>query len=332
MYATSGGQRCQAPQEGRLRIIAVDLGGTRIRAACLDENLNILQRRETLTRPAEGQVAVLGRIEDLVTAVWPGETEVLGIGVSSPGPLDPYRGIVLAPPNLPDWHQVPLADLLAGRFAVPVRLGKDANVALLAEAAHGAAQGCRHAIYLTLSTGIGAGILCDGRLLLGHGGLATEVGSMMLLVNGVARRLEMEAAGPALARQARQRLAAGEVSLLRAMCDGDLREVDAAMVGAAAQQGDPLALALVRRAGRLIGLGLTSLLHLFNPEVVVIGGGLSLIGAPLLEPMRDTVRREVIYEGYTRSLRIEAAALGADVSLVGAAALLRSDGGRELEN
>ncbi len=312
-----------------MRIISVDLGGTRIRTACLDENLNILQRRETLTRPAEGQAAVLGRIEDLVTAVWPGETEVSGIGVSSPGPLDPYRGVVLAPPNLPDWRRVPLAGLLAERFAVPVCLGKDANVALLAEVAHGAARGCRHAIYLTLSTGIGAGILCDGRLLLGHSGLATEVGSMMLLVNGVARRLEMEAAGPALARQARDRLASGEESLLRAMSDGDPGRVDATMVGQAAQQGDRLALALVRRAGRLIGLGLTSLLHLFNPEVVVIGGGLSLIGAPLLEPVRDAVRREVIYEGYTRSLRIEAAALGADVSLIGAAALLRSDGGRE---
>ncbi len=315
-----------------MRIIAVDLGGTRIRAACLDEDLKILQRRETLTRPAEGQAAVLERIVDLVAAVWPKEAEIFGIGVSSPGPLDPYRGIVLAPPNLPDWHQVPLADLLEGRFAVPVRLGKDANVALLAEVAHGAAQGCRHVIYLTLSTGIGAGIFCDGRLLLGHSGLATEVGSMMLLVNGEARRLELEAAGPALARQARGRLAAGEKSLLREMCDGDLQRVDATMVGAAAQQGDPLALALVRRAGRLIGLGLTSLLHLFNPEVVVIGGGLSQIGAPLFEPMRDTLRREVIYEGYTRSLRIEAAALGADVSLVGAAALLRGDGEQELKN
>lgn len=116
------------------------------------------------------------------------------------------------------------------------------------------------------------------------------------------------------------------------MSDGDLRRVDATMVGQAAQRGDPLALALVRRAGRLIGLGLTSLLHLFNPEVVVIGGGLSQIGAPLLDPLRDTVRREVIYEGYTRSLRIEAAALGADVSLIGAAALLRIDGGRELQD
>ncbi|MCY4525725.1 MAG: ROK family protein, partial [Anaerolineaceae bacterium] len=200
------------------------------------------------------------------------------------------------------------------------------------EVAQGAAQGCRHAIYLTLSTGIGAGILSDGRLLLGRSGLATEVGSMMLPLNDAATRLELEAAGPALARQARQRLTDGEESLLRKLSDGDLRRVDAALVGQAAQQGDPLALALVGRAGRLIGLALTSLLHLFNPEIVVIGGGLSQIGEPLLGPMRDTVRREVIYEGYTRALRIELAALGADVSLVGAAALLRSDPGRGMQD
>ncbi len=310
-----------------MRIIAVDLGGTRIRAACLDGELNLLARRESPTLAAEGQRAVLARLVALVEAVWPQDSPVAGIGVSSPGPLDPHAGVVLAPPNLPDWHHVPLAALLQERFAVPVWLGKDANVALLAEVARGAAEGCRDAIYITLSTGIGGGVLSDGRLLLGHGGLATEVGSMLLLVNGRATRLEAEAAGPALAQQARQRIAAGAESRMRALVDGDLARLDAAHVGQAAQQGDALALELVQRAGRLIGLGLTSLLHLFNPQVLVIGGGVSKIGEALLGPMRATIFQHVIYEGYTRELRIEMAALGADVSLVGAAALVRSAGG-----
>lgn len=313
-----------------MRIIAVDLGGTRIRAACLDEGLNLLERRETLTRAAEGRDAVLGRIAALIQGVWPREMPVAGIGVSSPGPLDPHRGVVLALPNLPDWHHVPLAALLEQTFAVPVFLGKDANVALLAEVARGAAQGCRHAIYVTLSTGIGAGVLSDGRLLLGRSGLATEVGSMMLLVNGVATRLEAEAAGPALARQARERIAAGADTLMRSLAGGDLTQVDAALVGQAAQLGDPLALELVRRAGRLTGLGLTSLLHLFNPEVLVIGGGLSQIGDALLHPLRATIRRHVIYEGYTQDLRIRMAVFGEDVGLVGAAVLVRSGGGQQL--
>lgn len=309
-----------------MRIVSVDLGGTRIRAACLDEALNILTRRETLTRAADGAAAVLGRIESLIEEVWPQDLPVAGIGIAAPGPLDPYRGIVLAPPNLPDWQQVPLAALLADRFAVPVRLGKDANLALLAEVALGAARGCRHAIYVTLSTGIGGGVLSDGRLLLGHRGLAMEVGSTMLLVEGRPTRLEAEASGPALAQQARERIAAGEATLLRSLAGGDLTRVDAVLVGQAARQGDPLALALVQRAGTLIGLGLTSLLHLFNPEMLVIGGGMSQIGEPLLQPVRDTIGRHVIYEGYTRDLRVEMAQLGQDVSLVGAAALVRGRG------
>lgn len=312
-----------------MRIIAVDLGGTRMRAACLDEDLNLLQRRETLTRASEGCDNVLGRMARLVEAVWPRGLRVAAIGVASPGPLDPHRGVVLAPPNLPDWQDVPLAALLQERFSAPVFLGKDANAALLAEVARGAAQGCRHAIYVTLSTGIGAGVLVDGRLLLGRAGLATEVGSMMLLVDDVATRLEAGAAGPALAQQARERIAAGADTLMRSLAGDDLTRVDAALVGRAAQLGDGLALELVRRAGRLTGLGLTSLLHLFNPEMLVIGGGLSQIGAPLLEPIRATIRRHVIYEGYTRGLRICQARFGEDVGLVGAAVLALSEGGQE---
>ncbi len=310
-----------------MRIIAVDLGGTRMRAACLDDQLHILARRETPTLAAQGQADVLARMVALIEAVWPQDSPVAGIGVSSPGPLDPHHGVVLAPPNLPDWHHVPLVDWLQQHFAVPAWLGKDANVALLAEVARGAAQGCRHAIYITLSTGIGGGVLSDGRLLLGHSGLATEVGSMLLLVNGRATRLEAEAAGPALAQQARERIAAGADSLISTLAGADLAKIDALLVGQAAQAGDVLALELVQRAGKLIGLGLTSLLHLFNPQVLVIGGGVSQIGDALLEPVRATIRSHVIYGGYTRELRIEMAALGADVSLVGAAALVRSGGG-----
>ena len=306
-----------------MRIVSVDLGGTRLRAACLDEELKILKRRETLTRAADGKDAVLGRMQALIAEVWPQDLPVTGIGISSPGPLDPQRGVVLAPPNLPDWQQVPLAALLEAHFAVPVRLGKDANLALLAEVALGAARGCRNALYMTLSTGIGGGVLSDGNLLLGHRGLAMEIGSTMLLVNGRATRLEAEASGPALADQARRRIAAGEATLLRTMAGGELTRVDAALVGQAARQGDPLALELVRRAGSLIGLGLTSLLHLLNPEIVVIGGGMSQIGEVLLQPLRETIDRHVIYEGFTRDLRIEMAQLGQDVSLVGAAALVR---------
>lgn len=309
-------------------IIGVDLGGTRIRAACLDDALNVLTRDETLTLADEGPERVIERMIELIRRVWPQNEPVIGIGVSSPGPLDPVTGVVLAPPNLPGWHHIPLADRLRAVFNVPTYIGNDANVAVLAEAARGAARGCKHAIYITLSTGIGGGVLIDGRLLLGHGGFAAEIGHMVMVIDGRERRFEQEAAGPALARQARERIETGAVSQIRDMVQGDLSRIDSKIVGQAAQAGDPLALEIVQRAGRLIGLGLTSLLHLFNPEIIVIGGGVSKIGALLLDPMRVAIRENVIYEGYIDRLRIENAALGEDVSIIGAAALVHTQGGQ----
>lgn len=308
-------------------ILGVDLGGTRIRAARLDDALTILERDETLTLGHEGPDAVIQRMIDLIRVVWPQDTAITGIGVSSPGPLDPATGVVLAPPNLPGWHHVPLAERLRDAFEVPVYVGNDANVAVLAEVARGAARGCRHAIYVTLSTGIGGGVLIDGRLLLGHGGLAAEIGHMVMIIDDQTWRFEQVAAGPALARQARERIAQGADSVMMAMVEGDLSRLDSKIVGQAAMQGDPLATAIVQRAGHIIGLGLTSLLHLFNPEILVIGGGVSKLGSLLFDPMREAMRKSVIYEGYTDRLRIEMAALGEDVSIIGAAALVHTRGG-----
>ena len=309
------------------KILGVDLGGTRIRAACLDHDLNILKREETRTRANEGGPdGVIGRMVDLIRSVWPAGP-VVGIGVSSPGPLDPSKGVVLAPPNLMGWHHVPLAARLNAEFDVPIYLGKDTNVAVLAETARGAARGFRNVVYITLSTGIGAGVLVDGRLLLGHGGLATEVGSMWMLIDGQATRFEAAASGPALAQQTRERLQQGAESVLVELCGGDWDKLETKMLDRAAHMGDALALEIVQRAGYVIGLGLTTVLHLFNPEIMVIGGGVSNIGEPLLRPMRQTIQEHVIYEGYTKTLKIEQAALGGDVSIVGAATLVRTEGG-----
>jgi glucokinase len=309
-------------------IIGVDLGGTRIRAACLDDRLNILVRDETLTLGEEGPDRVIERMIELIRKVWPESEPVLGIGVSSPGPLDPVTGVVLAPPNLPGWYHIPLAQRLREAFNVPTYVGNDANVAVLAEVARGAAKGCKHAIYVTLSTGIGGGVLIDGRLLLGHGGFAAEIGHMVMIINGKELRFEQEAAGPALAKHAQERIQQGASSVMSEMVNGDLSRIDSKIVGLAGQQGDPLAVEIVQRAGRVIGLGLTSLLHLFNPEIIVIGGGVSKIGSLLFDPMRAAIRESVIYEGYINRLRIEMAALGEDVSIIGAAALVHTQGGQ----
>lgn len=309
-------------------IIGVDLGATRIRAGRLDDDLNLIERRETPTLREQGPDSIIERMCDLIRAVWPDEGHVQGIGVSSVGPLDPVTGVIVAPTNLPGWREVPLGQRLKETFGVPVYVGNDANVAALAEVARGAARGCKHVVYITLSTGLGGGIIVDGRLLLGRDGYAAEVGSMLAIEDGQATTWELVAAGPAVAQQARDRLEAGTESLLLGLVDGDLSKIDARIVGQAAAQGDPLALEIVRGAGYTIGLGLTSLLHLFNPEIVVIGGGMSQMGDLLFEPMHAAIREHIIYEGYLKNLRFELAALGDDVALIGGAALVHTQGGQ----
>lgn len=309
-------------------IIGVDLGGTRIRAARLDTNLQILKRVETLTRAAQGLEATLDRIKEQIRQVMPEDSSaVMGIGISAPGPLNPLTGVVVAPPNLPGWHEVPLGDILRHEFNVPVYVGNDANVAVLAEVMRGAARGFRHAIYLTVSTGIGSGMIVDGRLLLGREGLAAEAGHMIMLVEDRVSTLEKEAAGPSMAAQAVKRINAGETSLISELVSGDLSKVTGSTVGQAAQRDDALALSIVERAGKIVGMGIVSLLHIFNPEIVVIGGGVSNLGDLIFRPMREAIEKHAIDAAYWRDLRIEAAGLAEDVSIIGAAVLVATHGG-----
>lgn len=307
-------------------IIAVDLGGTLIRVARLDQSLNILDRREIPTYADQGSQRVIARMIDLIREMLP-RNGLTGIGVSSPGPLNPVTGVIVSPPNLHGWRDVPLAQILGEAFGVPVYVGKDANVAVLAEAARGAARGYKHVVYVTLSTGIGGGVLVDGRLLLGMDGFASELGHMVIIADGRVSSIEKEAAGPALAQQARDRLTRGEPSSLRDAAQGDFARIDSKMIGMAAAQGDALALDIVRRAGWIIGLGMVNILHVFNPEVVVIGGGLSNMGDLLFVPMREAMTQYVIEPAYVSRCRIERAALGENVSVIGAAALVTTKGG-----
>ncbi len=311
-------------------IIGVDLGGTRIRAALLDKKLTIINRHETLTLAEEGLEASLGRIKATIRQVLPDDrSEIIGIGISAPGPLDPSTGVLISPPNLFGWYNVPIGDILREEFDVPVFTGNDANVAILAEAAVGAAQGYSHAIYVTVSTGIGSGILTDGRLLLGKRGLAAEAGHMVMLVEPRVSSLEHEAAGPDIADAVRARIRNGEASIISEWVeDGDLDQIDAIMVGRAVTQGDALALDAVERAGRILGMGIVNLLHLFNPEIVVIGGGVTKLGDVLFNPMHESIKAHCIDEVYWRDLVITSPVLGDDVSIIGAGALVAMEGGK----
>ena len=307
-------------------ILAVDLGGTQIRAALVTSDRTVHCRRAIPTADEEGVEAVIGRIIEVAAAVRSDAAseslpEPIGLGISSPGPLDPWRGVVLLAPNLAGWRNIPLAPPVAAALGLPAFLERDTNVAVMAEWRYGAAAGTRSAIYITVSTGIGGGVIIDGVPLIGPDGTAGEVGHMTLELDGPRcgcggiGHVEAIASGTALAREGRALLSRSTDSPLgRLAASGG--DVDAALVARAAELGDPDCVALLERAWMAIGALCASLVNLLDPEVIVIGGSIAKHHPRLFEVTRLELERRafpILLEG----VRIEPAVLGDDVSLIG---------------
>jgi glucokinase len=311
-------------------IVGVDLGGTQIRAALADEEGRILRRTSCLTLAEEGLEPVMGRIEGAIYGVM-GSTDrgqVQGIGIVAPGPSDPWKGIIMKAPNLSGWKNVPLKDLVEEEFRLPVFVGNDANLAALAEQRFGAGRGIADLIYITVSTGIGGGIIADNRLLLGAQGFAAEVGHQTVEAHGPRCNcgnigcLEALAAGPAIARHARELIRDGAETAITNLVGDDLDKITAKEVNRAAQAGDPVAIEIFCQAGFYIGVGIVNLLHLFNPSLIIIGGSVAKAGDLLFEPIRATVRERAMASYYWEHTPIVPATLGDDVGLLGAVALV----------
>ncbi len=308
--------------------VTVDLGGTQIRTAVCHANGTILQRLAIKTRSQEGRAAVIARLEESIRTVmasfaW---SDVASIGIGAPGPLDPRRGIIFLAPNLPGWNNVPLRDIVQRTFQKPTYLGNDANVAALGEWKFGAGRGSNDMIYITVSTGIGGGIICGGQLLYGHNGLAGEVGHQTIVENGPRCNcgnrgcLEAVASGTAISREAQALARTGHAPYLLALAQGNSEAIDAALVSRAAMEGNRVAQRLLASAGNYLGIAITNLLHLFNPELIVLGGSVTKSGDYLWQPMWETVR-ERAQRPYLEDFDIVPPQLGDDVGLVGALAL-----------
>lgn len=308
-------------------VIGVDLGGTQIRAIRTDLNAQKQSRAQLQTEPQEGPQAVLQRIFAAIREAMLGvdPKEVLGIGIGAPGPID-QSGRLYDPPNLPGWEGISLTEPIFDQFQIPTFAGNDANLAALGEVRFGAGQGLDHLIFMTVGTGIGGGVISSGKLLLGARGFAAEVGHQTLDPDGPIcscgqpGHLEALASGPAIARRTRERLEAGAVSSIAEYAEAG-REITAKSVTDAAQHGDKLALELLQEAGTYIGLGLVNLIHILEPQRILLGGGVSQAGELLLEPIRQTVHDRVMSPIY-REVAIRPAALGKDVGLMGAVALV----------
>jgi glucokinase len=311
--------------------IGVDVGGTSIRAARFSgESQYPAKKTKIATQAAKGSETSLARLETAIREVAGDDLDqVAGIGIAAPGPLDPVTGVVLSAPNIPGWDNLPLKRLMEERLSRPVFLGNDANVAALGEWKFGAGLGHQDVLYLTISTGIGAGIITGGRMLIGINGLGAEVGHMLAVPDGPLcgcgqrGHLEAVASGTAIARLARARLKAGDGSdsMIWELAGSDLESVTSNIVGQAALRGDEFARRQIFEAGTFIGRTLASLMHCLGPSVVIFGGGVSLLGEILLEPVRAAVKQHTMSEAYWRNCPMVPAALGDDAGLVGAGAL-----------
>ena len=306
--------------------IAMDMGGTQLRFALLDDEYRVVARHAEATRPEEGPEPVLERIVARMRALGEqaGWNQVRAVGVAAPGPLDPFHGVILHAPNLPGWHDVPLAERLRQALGCSVFVGNDANLAALAEQRRGAGRDHADMLFVTVSTGIGGGVISGGRLLLGHQGLAGELGHMTVEPQGPRCNcgnhgcLEALASGTAIGRQARELVQAGARTLMTELAGGDLERITARLVHEAADQGDIVAVDLFRQAGRYLGIGLANVMVLCNPSLIVVGGSVAKAGHLLFVPMQAAIR-ERIYEVSWRDCPVVAAALGDDAGLVGAA-------------
>jgi glucokinase len=301
-------------------VIAVDLGGTQLRAALVSAEGRVVAHERTATLVAEGPGAVVARmlaLIDRVRAALPPGSPLLGVGIGAPGPLDPFTGIVHAPPHLTGWSDVPLRAMVAEASGLPVELGNDANAAALGEWRFGGGQGFRNVVYITVSTGIGGGVIEDGRLLLGRMGAGYELG-FMVMDPAQGTIWEDLASGTALAAAAAAAMPAHPASLLHQLAAP--ATVTGAHVAEAAARGDALAVELMEREAHLLGLGFASCLHLFSPDILLVGGSVVIHNPALLERARAVAYAHAKVDLY-RQTPIAPARLGEAAGILGAAAL-----------
>lgn len=311
-------------------VLGVDIGGTNLVVGAVRvDGSTVLGLQSEPTGASHGADHVIDRIVGMaqkamaVVASAEPQSEVIGVGIGSPGPLDTKAGIVILTPNL-GWTNMPVRDRIGDRVKLPASLDNDATCAMAGEWWIGAAKGARHAVVFTLGTGIGGGIVVDGKLLHGASDVAGEIGHITIETNG--RRcgcgndgcLEAYASGPAIARRTQEAISAGAESIITGLVKGDVAAITAQTVFQAAADGDPLALEVVQDTAKYLGVGVANLINILNPEVVVVCGGVTQAGDHLFVPLRREVTRRA-FRPAVQACRIVPGALPGTAGVVGAA-------------
>jgi len=309
-------------------VVGIDIGGTNIVAGTVAEDgSEVLGLVSEPTLAEQGAEGVIGRLVKLARASMAQARgkEIAGVGIGSPGPLDTASGVVLLTPNL-GWTNFPLRDRLAGALGLSATLDNDANCAIFGEWWRGAARGAEHVVGLTIGTGIGGGIVLCGEIYHGASDIAGEIGHMT--IESMGRRckcgnygcLEAYASGPAIAARAVEGIGASAETSLPSYVNGDLSQITAQVVYEAAHDGDAYALEVVRDTAKFLGAGVANIVNIFNPQVVVICGGVTLAGAKLFVPLESEVKRRA-FKPAVAACRIVPGELTGTAGVYGAAAV-----------
>lgn len=307
----------------------IDLGGTNIKCGIVDEAGEIMIQESVPTHSERGLSYVTETMAGLVTRLArEAKIDVKAVGVGSPGMIDGERGVVVYSNNLA-WQNVPLAAELKKRLRLPVRITNDANAAAYGEYACGAGNEYKSVVLITLGTGVGSGIVIDGKLFEGHCGAGAEFGHEVISFGGekctCGRRgcFEAYASATALIRQTKRSMEKDKQSMLWRLCGGDIGSVNGKTAFDGAAVGDKTAKRVVNNYLRYLSEGLANIANAFHPEAILIGGGISAQGENLTVPLQKRVDKLMLGHGKYASVKILAATLGNDAGLVGAAMLAK---------
>lgn len=310
--------------------IGIDVGGTNVKIALVDENGNIAYSNTVPTHAEMGKEYTIENIKQAIRDLMSESkvTNIEGIGFDFPGQIDYKNGVVILATNVPGWVNVPIAKIIEDEFHVPVRIDNDVHCAALGELKYGAGQGCDNFICMTVGTGIGSGIVLDGKLIRGATNVAGELGHIKLTMDkgelcgcGDYGCLEAYASGPSIVKMAQEYIMGGKSTKYREMANGG--EITPYIVSEAAKAGDPVANQIFKRTGEYIGFGLVSVVNLLNPERIIIGGGVAGAGDILFDPIRKVIKERAMKVAGS-AVEIVPAKLGNNAGVIGASLLIES--------
>ncbi|GBG11155.1 glucokinase [Paenibacillus agaridevorans] len=309
--------------------LGIDLGGTHIKSALLDINLNVITERSDPTNASKGPDHVLRTMKSIVRKMMQSQglkdEHVAGMGLGIPGLLDPKEGLSIFSPNFPGWENIHVVREMSKNLSFPVFIDNDVRVNLYGEWHYGAGKGRKNLVLITIGTGLGSGVVVDGKVLYGTTSSVGEIGHMNMYRAGRPCRcgssgcLGRYVSAIGMVRTCVEKLESGAGSVLQTWVNGDYKAITAKLISDAYDLEDPLAIEVMHETGTLLGFGLSNVINLFNPELIIIGGGVSAAGDRLLNTVRETIRQHTLQLS-SGACSVVTAHLGGRAGMIGAAA------------